>query len=135
VSGSVVYRGRVKFRVTIGVLSVVAGCAGATPGPTGPADENGAETRASAGGAKGRRSPRAARITCEDGSCFSCGETACLNGFYCAVTPRGRGCAWTPSCASRVTCDCLAATLRESPGCVCEEKAGGVYVSCDGAAL
>jgi hypothetical protein len=133
-----VYRMGVRPVTCLELLLLVAGCGGGTPGPAAPTDENPAGPVAGAEESKPRgagRARRAARVTCEDGSCFSCGEAACLTGFYCAVNPRGHGCAWTPSCATKVTCACLAPSLRETPGCQCEEKDGGVYVSCDGATL
>src|SRR4051812_36999535 len=80
-------------------------------------------------------SARSSRPKCEDGSCFSCGEAVCLSGFYCSVGRSGHGCAWVPSCASKVSCSCLAAMLREETSCACEEKEGGVFVTCDGAKL
>jgi hypothetical protein len=130
-----VYRKGVSPVKCLGLLLLVAGCGGASPGPAAPTDEKPAGPAAGAEESKPRRARRAARVTCEDGSCFSCGEAACLIGFYCAVNPRGHGCAWTPSCATKVTCACLAPSLGETPGCQCEEKNGGVYVSCDGATL
>jgi hypothetical protein len=130
-----VYRGCVSFCKCLGLLLLVAGCGGGTPGPAAPADEKPSDSEAQAGEAKARPAPRATRVTCDDGSCFSCGEATCLTGFYCTVNRRAHGCAWMPGCATKVTCACLATALRETPGCTCEEKNGGVYVNCDGATL
>ena len=48
-------------------------------------------------------STRRSGIECDDGSCFACGDAVCLNGFYCAVSKSGRGCAWLPSCPAKPT--------------------------------
>jgi len=131
-----VYRVSVRFCWCLGLLALVAGCGGGTPGPTSPVEEEGEQgAEAPKASTKARRQSRPARVTCEDGSCFSCGEAVCLTGFYCTATRRGHGCAWAPGCATKVTCACLAGSLRDTPGCVCEEKEGGVYVTCDGAKL
>jgi hypothetical protein len=79
--------------------------------------------------------PRRSSVECDDGSCFSCGDAVCLSGFYCSIGRSGRGCAWLPSCPGKPTCGCIGAVLRDEPSCSCQEKEGGVYVTCDGAKL
>jgi hypothetical protein len=73
------------------------------------------------------------RAVCEDGSCFVCGDAVCFSGYYCAATIAGHGCEWLPTCAERATCACLHAALGEQ--CTCDERAGGIFVTCDGAKL
>ena len=67
---------------------------------------------------------------CEDGTCFACGDTYCPNGFYCDDgAPGGPGCSWLPECADAVTCSCVKDALGED--CTCEERDGGIHVTCD----
>lgn len=63
---------------------------------------------------------------CENGSCTECGDSVCLSGFYCDES--AQACAWLPDCPSELTCECV---TRSLPECQCEERDGGVYVSCD----
>jgi len=112
------------------------GCGGSEPSPASPKAES---DTTQPGKARGRATDEAAgshaSTQCDDGSCFACGDAICLVGFYCAVGKSGRGCAWLPSCATKASCACIAPTLREDPSCSCQEKEGGVYVTCDGARL
>lgn len=63
--------------------------------------------------------------TCTEGACFDCGETTCLQGFYCDSTLAA--CGWLPACAQEHSCDCL---LSQLPGCSCETRDGNAFVSC-----
>jgi hypothetical protein len=110
-------------------ILLFAACGSSAPPPKEPvkreaADEGEPEAKPSRGGAR-----------CADGSCFSCGEAVCLSGYYCAIGKAGHGCAWLPSCASSATCACLGPTIKANATCRCEEKNGGVYVTCEGASL
>ncbi len=116
------------------LAAVSAGCGGSEPSPASPkADTEAAPVRKARGGTSDES--RSSALQCDDGSCFACGDAICLVGFYCTVGKAGRGCAWLPSCASKASCACITPMLREEPSCTCQEKEGGVYVTCDGARL
>ncbi|HEY6561186.1 MAG TPA: hypothetical protein VI072_28130 [Polyangiaceae bacterium] len=67
--------------------------------------------------------------SCEDGTCFACGDTICLTGFYCDTNaPGGPACSWLPACTARGMCSCLKRELGNT--CSCEEKSGGAHVTC-----
>jgi hypothetical protein len=123
------------MRSAIVAVFFLAACGGSTPPPEPPKHEP-AEAK---GKAESRpeedTSARRSGVECDDGSCFACGDAVCLSGFYCAIGKSGRGCAWLPSCPGKPTCACIAPTLREEPSCSCQEKEGGVFVTCDGARL
>jgi hypothetical protein len=130
---AVVYREGVKIGALVPVLLLVA-CGGATP-PT--AHKPAPDTAASKSNVPepGAKEEGRGGVQCDDGSCFACGEAICLSGFFCSVGKTGRGCAWMPNCTGRPTCGCITPALREDPSCSCQEKEGGVYVTCDGARL
>jgi len=66
---------------------------------------------------------------CDDGTCFGCGEGICPKGFYCdEQAVGGAACGWLPSCPTEPACSCVKRTL--GAGCTCEEREGGVFVSC-----
>jgi hypothetical protein len=109
-------------------ILVVVGCGGGAPAPREP------RTTAADDSSEAEAEPQGG-VHCSDGSCFSCGEAVCLSGYYCAVGKAGHGCAWHPSCPSRTSCACLAPAIKANATCRCEEKSGGVYVTCDGASL
>ncbi|HKQ67702.1 MAG TPA: hypothetical protein VJT73_00110 [Polyangiaceae bacterium] len=114
------------------------GC-GAGAAPSGPAKTGGDDALKAEGSEvvemAGQPAASASRVQCDDGSCFSCGEALCLAGFYCSASKAGHGCAWTPSCGAKASCACLKAALRDEPSCSCQEREGGVFVTCDGAKL
>jgi hypothetical protein len=117
-----------KRVVAVVALAMAVACGSSAPPPKQPAtkviaDDGETEARPTRGGAR-----------CSDGSCFSCGEAVCLSGYYCAIGKAGHGCAWVPSCTSP-SCACLGPTVKANASCRCEEKNGGVYVTCDGASL
>jgi len=67
------------------------------------------------------------RATCDDGTCAPCGDALCPSGWYCDQTaPSGPSCGWLPECASKSSCACL----KKALACSCEEKSGGLYLSC-----
>ena len=118
----------------VGALFLAA-CGGSTPPPEPPKHEP-AEAKAKVEPRPEEdQSARRSGVECDDGSCFACGDAVWLSGFYCAIGKSGRGCAWLPSCPGKPTCACIAPTLREEPSCSCQEKEGGVFVTCDGARL
>lgn len=63
---------------------------------------------------------------CQGSQCASCGSAVCLEGFYC--DEQAMACSWLPQCADEFGCDCITKVL---PKCVCEERDGGTYVTCD----
>jgi len=66
---------------------------------------------------------------CDDGTCFACGQGICPKGFYCdEQAVGGAACSWLPSCPTEPACSCVKRTL--GAGCSCEEREGGVFVSC-----
>jgi hypothetical protein len=66
---------------------------------------------------------------CDDGTCFVCGQGICPKGFYCdEQAVGGAACGWLPSCPTEPACSCVKRTLGAS--CGCEEREGGLYVSC-----
>jgi len=66
---------------------------------------------------------------CSDGSCFECGSGLCPAGFYCDEDAvGGAACSWLPSCPQEPSCACVTRAL--GAGCRCEERAGGLHVSC-----
>jgi hypothetical protein len=67
---------------------------------------------------------------CADGTCFSCGKSLCLTGWYCDETAKGgAACSWQPECAKSPSCRCLIKVLGE--GCSCKEDGGAPHVSCE----
>jgi len=68
-------------------------------------------------------------LPCDDGTCSACGRGFCPTGYYCDEKAKGgAACSWLPECADRATCGCVTAALGSS--CACEERGGGVYVTC-----
>ncbi len=123
------------MRSAIVAVFLLAACGGSTPPPEPPKHEPAeAKRKAEPRSEEDTSAPRSG-VECDDGSCFACGDAVCLSGFYCAIGKSGRGCAWLPSCPGKPTCACIAPTLREEPSCSCQEKEGGVFVTCDGARL
>jgi hypothetical protein len=130
---SVVYREGVKIPLVLSVLFAAA-CGGATAAPAHNAAAEGPAAKANAVESAGKED-EGRGVRCDDGSCFACGEAICLSGFFCSVGKTGHGCAWLPSCGGRPNCGCITPSLRDDPSCTCQEKEGGVYVTCDGARL
>ncbi len=70
----------------------------------------------------------APRASCDDGTCFECGDGVCLEGFYCDQDASGgAACSWLPDCAKSPSCSCIEKVL--GPSCECHD-AGGPMVSC-----
>jgi hypothetical protein len=73
--------------------------------------------------------PEPARPTCEDGTCFECGQGICPRGAYCdGSAPGGAACAWIQECPGDPSCACLERVLGSS--CTCEAGASGPRVDC-----
>jgi hypothetical protein len=67
---------------------------------------------------------------CLDGTCFDCGESFCMLGWYCDESMAGGpGCSFVPECGSESSCGCVESALTSA--CSCDERNGGVYVRCD----
>ena len=62
---------------------------------------------------------------CTDGTCFRCGDSICPTGYYC--DEGSQACSWLAECADSADCSCVKGALD---GCRCEERSGGVYVTC-----
>jgi hypothetical protein len=110
------------------IFLVLAACGGAQTAP-GAAPAGSAAGESSTASAARPDRPRGP--ACTEGSCFACGEGVCLPGSYCETDKGKQGCAWSPKCASKSSCACLAPMLKAEASCRCEEKQGGVYVTCD----
>ena len=123
-----------KICLSIPLFLVVA-CGGAAPATARKPPTATATSKARAPDPPPKDDEGGGGVQCDDGSCFSCGEAICFSGFFCSVGKSGHGCAWLPSCGGRPSCGCIAPSLREDPSCSCQEKEGGVYVTCDGARL
>lgn len=72
--------------------------------------------------------PAPRRVNCDDGTCFACGESLCPTGWYCDQSAKGGpACGWLPDCAAKTSCGCVS---RVFSSCSCEEKSGGVHLTC-----
>src|SRR6187431_2831467 len=95
-----------------------------TEGAAEPAPERGAEVEAAA-----PAEPEPARPSCDDGTCFECGDGWCPKGAYCdGSAPGGAACAWIQECPGDPSCSCLLKVLGSS--CKCDSAAAGPQVSC-----
>lgn len=110
--------------------SLVCSCGGATPAPHTPTQHHG-ESASSDNAQAPDSAPDAPEApSCDDGTCFSCGDGICPKGFYCdQKAPGGPACSWLPDCAKQASCSCVQHVLGS--GCSCNEKNGGVYVDCE----
>jgi hypothetical protein len=68
--------------------------------------------------------------SCDDGSCFRCGDGICPKGFYCESNGGIAGCQWSTSCAKAPTCSCLQPMLKADARCSCEQREGVAFVTC-----
>ena len=103
-------------------LMLAVGCGA---GSTGPGAKSADGSEGESGESEGVAS-RPQLPSCEDGSCFSCGDTICLPGYYCETVGGNTGCAWNGPCAKDASCACLGS----QPGCSCEERDGHAFVTC-----
>ena len=107
------------------VLALCTSCGG----------QQGSPKTASAGGESGSN-PQGGQSSgpqlpsCDDGTCFACGDGICPTGFYCDTNKGVTGCAWIPSCVKTPSCDCLKPTLPRDQGCKCEDRKGVAFVTC-----
>lgn len=113
--------------------ALAVACGGARSGPAKAGAGERAQADDSSGGTPGgageqERGP--ALPSCDDGTCFRCGDSICPKGFYCDKDARGGpACSWLPACAEAPSCSCVQQALGS--GCSCEEEGGGVIVDCD----
>ncbi|MCS6901555.1 MAG: hypothetical protein RMJ98_18085 [Myxococcales bacterium] len=100
------------------------GAKGASDPPMGVSEASGTPAGASSKPAapKGPQGP-----SCEDGSCFVCGDGICPAGFYCQKSGGVTGCAWAVECTPKPSCSCIGPLTR---GCSCEERSGFPHVIC-----
>lgn len=119
----------IDLRPLIGVC-LVAACGGGTRA-TGGGDTPGerASTQSDEDSPEADLDPPTTEPAdpCASGTCTRCGEGVCLTGYYCEESVSA--CSWVPECVQAPSCGCLAKYLA---GCSCEERGGGVYVTCDG---
>jgi hypothetical protein len=112
------------------LTGLTCACGGAsTEGPASAddVDESGDSESFEAG--EGPASAGPSGPDCSGGTCFSCGESMCLPGYYCDHdVAGGPACSWLPECVESASCDCVKKVLGKS--CDCEERNGGTYVSC-----
>ena len=116
--------------------AVGLGCGGGAPEPAS-ARSSDTEAEGPASGSPDEGSPSASdpgeaavakRAACDDGSCTPCGDSQCPSGWYCDESAKGGpACGWLPECANKLSCGCLGKTFSS---CQCEEKSGGVHLSC-----
>ena len=53
-----------------------------------------------------------ARVTCDDGTCSTCGNGICPSGWYCDQNAKGGpACGWVPECVKKPSCACLKKTV------------------------
>jgi hypothetical protein len=91
--------------------------------PSGAVESAGAQTEEED---EEEAAPR--KAACDDGTCTTCGSSMCPAGWYCDETAKGGpACGWLPECVNKLSCSCLNKTFS---GCSCEEKDGGVHLSC-----
>ncbi len=115
------------------LCSACGGGGGAKPASADEASEGGQATPATAANdseaeADEADEPAPKRNACDDGTCSACGSGICPSGWYCDESAKGGpACGWLPACANKLSCGCLSKTFSS---CSCEEKSGGVHLSC-----
>jgi hypothetical protein len=107
-------------------LVALVSCGG--PASTGPSARSAGEDPADTTASTDPSGPRLPN--CEDGSCFACGDTVCLKGYYCETLGNVSGCAWNAPCANKASCNCLTSQPSHDSSCSCEERDGHAFVSC-----
>lgn len=118
----------VRAPLLCAVLLLAVGCAAGAAGP-GAKSADGSDPVP--GESEGTASSGPQLPSCDDGSCFPCGDTICLPGYYCESTGENTGCAWSGKCAEKASCACLASQLANDPACRCEERDGHAFVTCE----
>ncbi|MCA9644256.1 MAG: hypothetical protein H6718_32325 [Polyangiaceae bacterium] len=125
---------RIPGRLLVGVaglgLALQWGCGGGTPAANHPGDgESGAVGSDGPSSAGGRAVGDDPSDPCADGSCVTCGEGVCPEGYFCNESAAGgAGCGWLAECAEAATCACVQPALGS--GCECNERGGFAVVSC-----
>jgi hypothetical protein len=93
----------------------------------GRQDESGAEPEDGDESAAAESEAPRRQLNCDDGTCTPCGQGLCMAGWYCDESAKGGpACGWLPECA-KASCACLS---RAFSSCSCEEKSGGVHLTC-----
>jgi len=115
---------KLPFVLVLMLLGAPGACGGSSPGAKsagGSSDEEGA------GEWSGRDGSDSG---CPGGNCAKCGTAVCLVGYFCLESAaKGPTCSWLPECASEASCSCVEGVLGD--GCACEERDGGVFVTCE----
>lgn len=130
--------GSVKLGLADAILLalVAVACGGGQSGAASPddAEQNGENSDRRSGRSEepggSEQGEEQSQASCEDGSCFRCGEGICPKGFYCDKNAKGGpACGWLPACAEEPSCSCLKQSLGAS--CNCDEEGGGLSVDCE----
>ena len=115
---------KLLFLLALTSLGTPGACGGSSPGAKsagGSSDEAGSGERS---GRDGNGSG------CSGGTCAKCGTAVCLAGYFCLESAaKGPTCSWLPECPSEASCSCVEGVLGD--GCSCEERDGGVFVTCE----
>jgi hypothetical protein len=106
------------------LLVVAVACGGHSPDSKSPSRSL-AGASESQGGASRLQLP-----SCEDKTCFACGDGICPTGFYCETNNGVTGCAWLPACVKSPTCICLRPSLERDSRCKCEDRGAVAFVTC-----
>ena len=116
------WRSRTAVAWLTATVILLAGCGGSSSKAKSASDGDDEYGSSEAGGG-------GSYSECADGTCFDCGEGICPLGHYCDETsPGGPACGWLPECAQEATCSCVEGVFSD---CSCEERSGGVYLSCE----
>lgn len=107
-------------------LTLCVSCGGAQS--THSSNTSGTATPGSPTSEAGEQPPQLP--SCDDGTCFRCGEGICPAGFYCESNGGVTGCQWSPACAKTPSCACLKPAMNADPRCSCEERDGAAFVTC-----
>ncbi|MBN2192370.1 MAG: hypothetical protein JW751_06105 [Polyangiaceae bacterium] len=110
------------------VVALFAACGGTKPEAATPDDDEG-DDRDPSGPTTATDRATAAKTYCTDDSCFNCGDSFCMVGWYCDLSlSGGPACTPLPECDGAADCDCVSAALGGN--CRCEERGGGLYLTC-----
>ncbi len=122
--------GFARLLAALALGCLVSSCGGATPKAHAPREQADDTPAGSTSGSSDSAPETPQAPSCDDGTCFPCGDGICPKGFYCdRKAAGGPACSWLPDCAKQVSCDCVTKTLGS--GCSCNADNGGVYVDCE----
>jgi hypothetical protein len=105
----------------------VVSCGGGSPPAASPGERADRGNGADSDDTRAAVAHREVERRCTDGTCFECGDGICPYGYYCDESGEP-ACSWLPACAAQPSCGCL--KNRLGPGCSCEERGEGLFVTC-----